>query len=265
MRESLFLLLAAQGNNALVAGSELAVGEAGLGYKDFEALRPKFASSSWRGILNRLVEQRYVIKRLVGNLVVFQLSRLGEQWMLQNLLSSVLAEADQKMTLVILKPATGSRGRKPLYVQAHRLLEERGYMSVSTGVFVSQSSSYSDLLWKNLESAGFMSVFLRVSPGEVRPIQLTELLLSQDDSLALQRQMREISTEIEEVLSIALNEKELTAKVKGRIGEAVVSGLSLCARWNPLFSSGGLSQTEVLQMCEGVFRMMREYKRNNNL
>lgn len=254
MRESLFLLLASAGPTALDPGFQAEHASRGLSYADLASLRPQYADSSWRGTLNRLVEQRYVFKRLSGSRVTFQLTRLGEEWTLQNLFSGLMAAEEERLSLVLLRPL---KKRRQSYGRARRLLEERGYLGVIPGVYVTQSGGYSDLLWQNLQDAGFLSVFLRLPVDGARPIRLTEFLASINEQQVPQREWKRISGQVDELLSITLEQKELSPADKKRLGEMVVSGLGLASDWSPFWASEGLARDQIQSLVGRLFQIMR--------
>jgi hypothetical protein len=260
LRETLFLLLSSSGSNILVENTEISTLQVGLSYSDFEALRPDFAASSWRGILNRLVSQRYVLKRLVNDKTTFQLTRLGGEWFIKNVFSGFLAAQEDRMNLVLLKPSVG---RKQTHARARRLLEERGYLNVMPGVYLSQTGTYSDLLWQSLSDCGFTSIFIRLPLDAARPIQLPEFLGSGTDQVAHQRQWTEVSKELSQLLLLAETEKELKPSHKKRIGQIIVSGLELTTQWTPFWSVEGIGKKEVVDLFRGIFQLVREFKKYN--
>ncbi len=260
MRETLFLLLSSGGSNILVENSEITGDQRGLAYQDFESLRPEFAASSWRGILNRLVSRRYVQKRLIQDRTTFQLTRLGEEWFIKNIFSGFLAAQEDRISLVLLKPSVG---RKQAYVKARRLLEERGYLNIMPGVYLSQTGTYSDLLWQSLSDAGFVSIFIRLPLDVARPIQLSEFMGSITDSLAHQRQWKEISKDISQLLLLIEKEKEWKPSHKKRIGQIVVSGLELTSQWTPFWASEGIGKAQATELIRQIFELMQEFKKYN--
>lgn len=242
MRESLFLLLAAGGSDLLVPGSAKPAHEGGLSYAAFESLRPKFAPSSWRGILNRLAAQRFLVKRLDSDTVQFRLSRLGEQWAVQNLFSGYMAGDNSQVSVVVLKPR---EGRKQRYARARRQLEEQGFYHVISGVYASQSGSYSDLLWQSLHDAGFMAVFFRVGANAAQPIGFRELLGDQNDEYTFQRKWTSVEQELSKLTVREEQEKKRTPAQKAAIGENIVSGLSLISSWSPLLYGEVVTRSQV--------------------
>lgn len=256
MRETLLLMLAAGGNNDLAPNSLVSGESRGLSYADFTALRPDYAASSWRGTLNRLVEQHYALKNLTGKRVTFELTRLGEQWLTQNVFSGFLSAQEERMSLVLLRP---SSGRKQAYGKARRLLEERGYQGVIPGVYVTQTGGYSDLLWQNLNSAGFVSVFLRIPVSAASPIRISEFIASISDPTSPQREWKRLSNELDELLTIAMSAKALKAGHKKRIGAVTVSGLELTSGWTPLLADTGLTQPEVQSLLNRIFELMQKF------
>lgn len=257
MRESLFLLLAAGGSDLLVAGSAQNSSQGGLSYADFGDLRPEFAASSWRGILNRLVSQRYVVKRLEegadGSLVQFRLTRLGEQWATQNLFSGYIAGDNSQVSVVILKPRDGQKQR---YSRARRYLEEQGFYHVISGVYASQSGGYSDLLWQSLHDTGFMAVFMRVGATATQPIGFRELLGDQNEEYTFQRKWIRIEQDLRKLIVRKEQEKELTTKEKAEIGQNVVSGLSLVGQWSPLLYADVISRPQVEEVLSLIMQVM---------
>lgn len=308
-------------NNSEILGTRYP----GLSYADFSSLRPEVPASSWRGMMNQLVARRLVVKRSVraqqlSNIesgddsavaakedgqsrstrrVVFQLSRLGEEWLLQNAFTNLLGgrqpefgnltpfsggqtgsersrsvvgqpAAERKLSLVLLKPATttlsgkGDKKTRPNYKQAKKILSAAGYDSLIPGVYLSQSGGYSDVLWKSLEESGFISVFIRVPAQAMKPMslsQLAQLTGSFDEEMILQGKYQQIITQIEQLLNKLTKTKKLSPSHKKQIGELVVSGLTLITQWRPLWSEHSLSRADVQRLLVGVFLLMRQYKR----
>jgi len=307
-------------NNSETSGTRYS----GLSYADFSSLRPDTSASSWRGMMNQLVERRLVVKRMVrvkqpSNVepsdnsrivpvkdsrlhatrrVVFQLSRLGEEWLLQNAFANLLGGrqgpgnsesfssvltgsersssegghplAERKLSLVLLKPASttspdkGNKKARPNYKQAKKILSAAGYDSLMPGVYLSQSGGYSDVLWKSLEDNGFVSVFIRVPAQAMKPMslsQLAQLTGSFDEEMILQGKYQQIITQVEQLLNKLTKTKKLSPSHKKQIGELVVSGLTLITQWRPLWSEHSLSRADVQRLLVGVFLLMRQYKR----
>lgn len=256
MQESILLLLAASGSDNLISGSSQPAQAGLLSYQDFEKLRPEIAASSWRGMLNQLVKQRFVVKRYQGKKVHFRLSRLGEEWAIQNLFPRWLDSDNSQVTLVVLK----SRPEiKPQYSTVRQKLEEQGFYHVVSGLYASQTGQYSDLLWQQLHQAGFLTVFWKASLAATQPIGLRELLGDEDSDFLFQRQLVEIESKAKTVIANEKEEKGLSDQDILSIGDLLVSGLSLVGRWSGLVFGNVSSREDVLEVFKMLFEVMQVY------
>lgn len=215
-----------------------------FGYDEFAALRPEYALSSWRVQLNRLVKDRLILKQTRGQRIAFRLTRLGQERVQQLFFHGLFSQTSEIYSVILLKPKTS---QKTQYSSAQRILEAEGYLRLFTGVYFRPGTvPYSDFLWRSLSKQGFLPLFTQIRAQDVRPASLGEVLLEEDEKYLLQASWSEFSSGVDELLSKIGVRNILESRDKERIGQVLVSGLSVMSRWNGLLEESVAPRQELL-------------------
>jgi len=242
--EILFFLWLLEDLSELLGHDEGAPLMLSFGYDEFGTLRPEYALSSWRVQLNRLVKDRLILKQTRGQRIAFRLTRLGQERVQQLFFQGLFSQRSDIYSVILLKPKTS---QKTQYSSAQRILEGEGYLRLFTGVYFRPGTvPYSDFLWRSLSKQGFLPLFTQIRAQDVRPASLGEVLLEEDEKYLLQASWSEFSSGVDELLSKIGVRNILESRDKERIGEVLVSGLSVMSRWNGLLEESVAPRQELL-------------------
>lgn len=230
-----------------------------LTYQDFCHLRPKYAASSWRVILGKLVERRLVLKTTREGRVAFQLTRQGERE-LRGLYPVFSGQTETEWSLLLLKPLPGKIRRLG---EAKRAMKQAGHIFVSSLTAIKPRAEFSDYLVKTLAICGYQAVFVPFSPGKSQPVPLAEFLSDQEDGFGLSREWGKISKEVNTLLMELATKKRLKNQTKERIGNILLSGLSFFSRLNWLDLEEPQSRERIFQLARQLDQLAQEYAEIN--
>jgi hypothetical protein len=261
MRELLLLLAAGQvARNGLV-DTESDSFPAQIGYEDLTALRPLTAASSWRGIMAKLLQQKLVFKSLQQGVVVFQLSKYGQDEIYRWFTSArrVSTASTWLLVMIQLQP---EQDAKP--AQAYRLWRQYGLSPLSPTMALGTRFQYIQDLDAQLRSIGYQSVFIPIRPQEVQPISLLSFLKQEDTSLRYARKIATLSNDSEELLKQIRLKNKLTHQQKQKIGSLVVSGLELLRTWVLAEQDTEESWETRLRLARNLDALFVQYLRNKH-
>ena len=259
MQVALFLLLFGSlqrvfGRNQAEASESLR-----LSYEDLEALAPEFAASSWRGIMNKLVQRGWVLKTLLGQKTVFVITKLGERKAATLLpVISGTTEAYLEVTLLLVRSVSGARpsaGR----LQTH--LKSTSFMMLMPGVYWLSGRWYEEHLLLQLEDAGYLATVATLSQASFHPLSLESFDQQADTHVMLLRRLEEVGRDSFELLNSLLEAKNLNQQHIRRLGRLTVSGLTFLAETGNQLSSFSLARKKVVVFLQTLDACAREYAR----
>lgn len=256
MRECLGLL-AVSGLGELLEG-KTPVGSTALTYQEFAQLRPKYAGSSWRVTLGKLVERRLVIKSYQGGGTTFQMAKHGwQEFKALNPVFSASSSSEWMLCLYVSQSA-----KKTTAGQARRLLDKSGYTPIQPGVAIKPNSAYTDYLPQELRQLGYIASFFPFQPGAAQPVPVAELYFNHDRLLQRTRECEKISKEADYLLMQLQDKKKLKNQTKERIGSMLVSGLSFISGLNWLDLEMGEGSKAIRRLIVLMDNLMHEYAVN---
>lgn len=230
-----------------------------LSYEDFTRLRPKYASSSWRSTLGKLVERRLVLKTTRDGRVAFQVTRQGGRE-LRSLYPVFSGLSQGEWYLLLLRPIPGKMRRLN---DAKRAAVQAGYAFINSLTAIRPKAEYSDYLTKTLYQSGYQAVFLPISPGKSQPIPLSEFASDHERFSGKSREWGKISKEVDALLMELASKKTLKNQTKERIGSVLISGLSYFSQLDWLDLESPQQKEQVFQLARQLDALMQAFAEIN--
>ncbi len=253
MRETLGLL--ALGSLEELWQGQIPTQPLSLTYLDLAQLRPRYAASSWRVTLNKMVQQRQILKVYRQGRVAFQIAKQG--WQEFQALNPIFwTRLESEWSLAIYR---SFRPQNKATGQARRLLAQAGYQVIQNGIACRPNTTYSDYLPRQLSDLGYNLSIISFSPSGVRSTSIQELLITGERPLNLLREREKISRNISEVLMKLNRDKILKNQSKEHIGGMLISGLTFIQRLRWFDLGEGDSHADLLNLISQLDALMRQY------